>query len=222
MVKFQPFAGATNRTATFVLQKGQSTSYPVPYVVWDTVSTPSEDMPLSKVLEITTQLELQAHLVREEDRSSPWQVSSGADRISISHLAGKSSYVARKGVSTSANAVYWLEFLSQAGNSNYMVRNVTAGAKKKVAEEVFSLEADACYPMVRGKDVHKWLSQQSLYIVFPHEAGRGIHAIPEKTFRRTSPLAYQWLKSHESLLQARKEYAKFLEPQGDVAAHLRV
>jgi hypothetical protein len=217
MVSLKPFEGATNRTCTFVFEIGKETRYPVPYEIWKPKSGPIDiDSTLDAVRKVTSVVLAEASPVKPEVPNSPWQINAGKMEASaLNKVAGSSSYIARKGVSTSANGVYWVEFLDKGGGKTFVVRNHTKGAKLKIEEQTFRVESERLYPLLRGRDCTKWLSKPELFIVFPHERGHGIHAIPEATLKSHFPLAYEHLRKHRALLSKRKEYTKFLEPQGD-------
>jgi SAM-dependent methyltransferase len=217
MVAMNPFEGAANRTATFVFEVGKETTYPVPYAVWRPESGPvNSDMTLEAVYRSVIVSRDEARPVKPTVANSPWQISSGKMEASVlDKVSGRSDYVARKGVSTSANAVYWVEFISQGPKGTLLVRNITAGAKRKVEGKTFAVESDIVHPLLRGKDCTKWVTSPQVFILFPHESGRGIHAIPEAILKQRFPLTYAYFKDHHALLSERKEYQKFLEPQGD-------
>ena len=217
MVKIRPFEGAANRTSTFAFEVGKKTTFPVVYEVWEHTDEPVDpDLPLGAVMNRVRITAGHASPVRANVPNSPWQVTFGRREASgLDRLAGKSSYVARKGVSTSANGVYWVEFVQKAVGKTCLVRNYVKGAKKKVEQLTFQVECDVLYPLLRGKDSKRWHSSPQLFIVFPHESGRGIHAIPEATFKVRYPLAHSHFRKYRSVLAMRKEYRKFLLPQGD-------
>jgi hypothetical protein len=71
MSDFQPFEGATNRTAVFVCRKSSKPfQYPVPYIVWRKKAPGriEQDFTLDKVLQATERREIAAIPV---DRQQP-------------------------------------------------------------------------------------------------------------------------------------------------------
>ena len=217
MVSLKPFEGAANRTCTFAFEVGPETQYPVPYQIWKAKSGPIEiDAQLDEVLRDVTVQSAEASPVKPEVPNSPWQINtSKKDASALAKLAGSSSYVARKGVSTSANGVYWIQFIAKGPSDSFIVKNYIKGAKLKIEERTFPVESETVYPLLRGRDCRKWLARPELFIIFPHQKGHGIHAIPETAFRSSFPKAYEYLRGHRKALASRKEYAKFLQPQGD-------
>jgi hypothetical protein len=73
LVELQPFEGASNRTATVVLQKGEGTEYPAGYTLWRKAKPGKVGMDLSleEVEERTTRRLLSARPVNEAEPTSP-------------------------------------------------------------------------------------------------------------------------------------------------------
>jgi hypothetical protein len=90
----QPFEGATNRTAAFVLDRDVETVYPVRWVDWQTQGSrrPKTTSALTDVLKGTTRVEMVASPVRARDRTSPWLTVASGDVAALRQAIGKSPY----------------------------------------------------------------------------------------------------------------------------------
>jgi hypothetical protein len=133
MVALQPFEGASNRTAVMVLEKGNPTTYPVPYTVWRKVKGArfTYDSTLEEVINATVRLNFNAEPVDPTDPTSPWLTARPKAIKAVRKVLGKSDYEAHEGVNTGgANAVYWVNIVLKRPDGLVVVRNITEGGKK--------------------------------------------------------------------------------------------
>ncbi len=218
--EMQLFEGATNRTAVFILRKGQPTKYPVNYAYWRKKETGRKgsfdyDTSLEEVTARTERLNFKAQPVKPGDVTSAWISGRPLAIKGVSKLLGESDYVAHEGVNTGgANAVYWFEILRDHGDGTVTARNVTEGAKRKVESVQVRLEKAILYPMLRGRDVKKWKAEPSVHLLFVQdvEKRRGIEL---NRFKTGNPLAFKWLDSHRKLLLQRAAYKRYFRPERD-------
>jgi hypothetical protein len=204
----QPFEGATNRTAVLVLQKGQRTSGTVPYYVWR--KTGKVSVPFTASLEeakgYLTSRQAYAEPVDSADPTSAWLTANRPALRALRKVLGKSDYRAYAGAySGGANAVYWLQILKHNRDGTVEVRNITEGAKREIKPGVHTIEADLLYPLLRGREVKKWLVSSAgdarFLIVQDPQRRRGI---PEEELRDRLPRTYRYLKKYEKELRQRK------------------
>jgi hypothetical protein len=210
MVALQPFEGAANRTAVGIFGKGHAVQYPVNYTYWKKKgrgrgSAVGFDTPYSTAFEEKiVGRQWQAEPVNPRDLNSAWITGRAKAIASIRRVIGPSEYKARIGVYTGgANGVYWVEALAERPPNLLMVANVTEGAKKKVARTQGAVEAELVYPLLRGRDVSRWIAEPSLSILLTHEKGEKLNAIPTAAMQRRFPRAYSYLRKYEGFLQNR-------------------
>ena len=208
LTDFQPFEGASNRTATIILVKGKPTSFPVPYVYWrkKTDNTPSQD---DSLLEVKKKIHFINNLAVPvgKDKTSPWLTDSAEVIDVLKKVIGKSSYSAVMGIHTyGANAVYFLDVIRKVNDSTSLVTNITHGAKRKVPKIETSVENSLLYPLLRGRDINRFLTMPNQKIIFPYTIDGKI--IPETIMRIKYPKAYEYLKKHKSFLESRSEYRR--------------
>ncbi len=208
MVKLKPFEGATNRTSVLIVEKGQRTSYPVPYTVWNKrdVRTPlPEEATLSEILDRTARKNFIAQPVDKSDLQSPWLTGRPKALRALKEMLGQSTYVAHVGVHTGgANGVFWVNVLDDRPDGMLLVSNMTEGAKREVESIQIALEPDFVFPLLRGRDVHRWSARPSAYILAPQESERPDKAIPEDTLKQSFPKTYAYLKRFEVALNQRQ------------------
>ncbi len=236
LVELQPFEGATNRTALLVLQKGERTTYPVPYTLWrkrraESPSLPSVDddetrrgrrhrptefdqqSTLGQVMQATTQTELSARPVDAKDTASSW-LTVGDDALkAVRKVTGKSDYEAHAGVCTWLNSVYWLRVKSARPDGKVVCENVTEGAKTKVPQlRDVVLEPDLLYPLLRGRDVQRWQAQPSAHLLMVQDPVKR-RGIDESELKQRCPDTHRYLKRFESLLRQRSGYIRYFKPE---------
>lgn len=202
-VEVQPFQslGASNKTATIILQKGYETTYPVPYKKWrKTIKgiIDSDDLLESVNTKIDSTdkiaVPLRNNLVSEHNNSS-WLIADEEEVESLHNLVGKSEYRGRKGIDTSANGIYWVEVL---GNSRgrIMVRSTPENSRKEIPHYQSIIEPDLVYPLVRGRDIKKWFYKTPYSIIVPyHENLKKV--LSREELKEKTPLTYDYFYEHE-------------------------
>jgi hypothetical protein len=209
MVSLQPFEGASNRTAVMVLEKGKPTTYPVPYTVWRKVKGArfTYDSTLEEVTNATKQLNFVAEPVNPSDPTSPWLTARPKAIKAVRKVLGKSDYEAHEGVNTGgANAVYWVDIVYKRPDGLVVVRNITEGAKVKVDEVTETIEPDLLYPLLRGRDVQRWETEPSAWIIVPHTPETRMRPIQMASMQKHYPNTYAYLKRFEAVLNQRKGF----------------
>lgn len=208
MVALQPFEGASNRTAVMVLKKGEPTAYPVPYTLWRKKKGVrfTYDSSLAQVLSATVRLRFAAEPVDPNDPTSPWLTAHPHALTAIYKVLGQSDYKAHEGVNTGgANGVYWVEIIDRRPDGLVLVRNLTQGAKVQVPEVIEAVEPDLLYPLLRGRDVQRWQTEPSAYIIMPRAHTPPYDVIPIDHMQKDYPWTYAYLKRFEEVLHARAD-----------------
>ena len=211
MVSLQPFEGASNRTAVMVLEKGDPTTYPVPYTVWRKVKGArfTYDSTLEEVTNATVRLNFVAEPVNPSDPTSPWLTARPKAIKAVRKVLGKSDYKAHEGVNTGgANAVYWVDIVYKRPDGLVVVRNITEGAKVKVDEVTEPIEPDLLYPLLRGRDVQRWKAQPSAWILMVQDPEER-QGYGEEWLQENYPRTYGYLKRFEEVLRERAAFKRY-------------
>jgi methylase of polypeptide subunit release factors len=212
MSSFQPFEGATNRTAVVVLGKGRTVTYPVPYTFWQkTVSGRSigYDSDLEEVTGMTRRVQMLAKPVKEDDLTSPWITARPKALRAIQKILGPSDYRAYEGSNTGgANGVYWLEVLSKRPDGLLVVRNITEGARRQVEQITTEIESDLVYPLLRGRDVQQWQAVPSAHILMVQDPSTR-RGIDEEIMQVKYPKTWAYLKRFEPVLRQRAAFKRY-------------
>lgn len=207
-VAVAPFASATNKTATFVVQKGEPTKYPVKYRVWEPVDRFDRDSAtLTEVTEKTTRRDAWAHPSDPTRAGSLWLISDSA--TPHTGASGLGTYRARLGVETKLEAVYRVRLKDQPTSTTAHIENIRDRAKIPVDATTAEIELDLLHPYVTGASIGLWnASSPGLYVV-PHTKETGIRPIGEDVMRSAYPRTYAYLARFRSLLENRSLHKRW-------------
>ena len=211
---FQPFEGATNRTAVFVAGKSNKPfKYPVPYIVWEKheKGAISQDYSLVEVKARTTRREFAAEPVASTQPTSPWLTASKEALPGIKKVIGASDYQANAGSCTWLNGVYWIRIVETLKDGNLLIENLHDVGKIKVEHIQTVIEPDLVYPLLRGRDVLRWKAEPSAYIVLANGTEK-LAGIPEAEMKRERPKTFAYLNEFEDRLRKRSGFKLYFKP----------
>jgi hypothetical protein len=216
---FQPFEGATNRTAAFVWRKGSATTYPMRnYREWRKKGPKKPDFWAGwrETQELLRARMLAAEPVDSEDPTSAWLTAPRQAKSGMRKVLGPSEYQARAGAySGGCNPVYWLEIVRRNPDGTVLVRMITEGAKTEIPPpHQHTIEPDLLYPLLRGRDVKRWSATPEpnhMFLVTQDPAKRV--GILEEVMREAYPRTYAYLERYEDVLRQRAAYERYFQPQ---------
>jgi hypothetical protein len=193
----QVFDGATNRTSLMILEKRPKPfQYPVPYKLWHGPSRIGQSVRLTDALELVTIEDQSAIPVARDKQTSAWLTAAPGALPAIRKLLGASDYTAYAGVfSGGLNGCYWLNIAKTVGK-DILVENLHDVGKIKVQRVQVAIEPDLVYPLVRGRDVRRWVAAPSGYIILAQDATKG-KGVPEAQMRSEQPKTFAYLKRFE-------------------------
>jgi hypothetical protein len=210
---FQPFMAAANRTAIFACTKSKSpTRYPVPYTVWTKTRRGriGVDEPLGEARAATKRRKLGAVPVDPDKPTSPWLTAPKAALTALRKVIGKSNYRGYEGVNTGGlNGVYWVRVIREVPDG-VLIENLYDVGKIKVERVRCAIEPDLLYPLLRGRDVHRWRAEPSAHIILAQDPQTRT-GIPESEMRRRWPKTYTYLKRFEKQLRLRSVFLKYFD-----------
>lgn len=208
LTDFQAFEGASTRAATFVWEKGQSTTYPVEYVLWQKTAyrrAIDQDASLTEVLGMTRRLPFAARPVNGDDPTSAWLTARPAAVDAIARILGASDYQAHAGAySGGANGVYWVELVHERPDGTIVVRNIVDGVKRAIEQVTVDVELTYLYPLLRGSEVRRWSAKPSAYILLVQDPATK-RGVPERLLQRDAPRTHRYFKRFEGQLALRKD-----------------
>ena len=210
----KPFDGVSNFPALLVVERGESTKYPITYKKWS-----AKDSKNKTIRSFSDASNFRAKATSEnlyakpapggKNDSRPWLIASKKEHQIFKYVfnQGKSNYVARKGITTDRHAIFWVDILDAAViNGNITIRNrVQEGRTKGIPEVTDIVEAEHVFPMLRGKDVTKFCATPTpFYSLVPQ---REMHGDPDLAF--SYPNTYQFLEQFKEQLKARSSLNRF-------------
>lgn len=122
-------------------------------------------------------------------------------------------YRARKGVDTSANAIFWIKEKRKVKSNLKLVDNSPEASRKEIPYvSDFPLEMDYIYPLLRGKDVKKWRYDSKYSIVLPYTTDGRV--VDKEQMMITCPNTFDYFFAEEhkfaDVLKNRATYKKFI------------
>lgn len=209
MVNLNPFEGASNRTAVIVLQKGTTTSYPVPYNQWSK-RLPGRVPETASLEEVVASCRVRQHVaqpVDSGDTTSSWMSGRRRSLRAAAKVVGQSDYQARAGASTWMNGVYWLR-IEEEVPGGVLVSNLPETGKATLDSVQVVLEPDLLYPLLRAGDVSRWHAQPvfSILMVQDPKKRRGYD---EDWLKTQYPRTYAYLSRFRDVLASRSGYRRY-------------
>lgn len=225
-VEVEPFKdlGVSNKTATIILQKDEINTYPVVYKKWYKCNKNIIGSNESKEDVFERQIECKKFYASPiNEYNSPWMIATRNEKKIFDKMINKEgspSYRARKGVDTSANAIFWVKEKKRMKSDLILVDNSPGNSRKKISQiSDFPVEKEHIYPLLRGKDVKKWRYNTEYSIVLPYTNDGKV--IGKKELLSTCPnmFDYFYLDRHGFIpvLKERATYKKFILRQDEHA-----
>ena len=226
MVAVKPFHEVTNRTSVMLIQKGERTTYPVPYFQWAPKKRIQEIDSLNAVMQKISVIDMKATPIggtaTEEGLRSPWLTLPVDEEKDLTNIIGASDYKGRKGVEPlGAKGIYVLqEPVQVSGNRIRICNSLERGRLREITElgeHEGLIEDDFVYSLVSGRNLDRWGVNSYAYILLPHINAKGPHnAVPESDLKVKYTKTYEWLLHWKNiLLETRKRNGKFYDPKYD-------
>jgi type I restriction-modification system DNA methylase subunit len=210
--EFQPFEGATNRTAVVTFQKGKPTTYPAEYAFWRKKQPKNRvnfDGDLDEVLESIGPKQWKAEPVEKDEPTSPWLTARPQALKAMHKAIGASRYRAYEGANTGGlSGAYWLNITSPNSDGTLIVENLHGEGKIDVPSVETSIEADHVYPLLRGRDLQRWRVRSTAYLLMVQDVSSR-RGIDEENLRQGQPLTYRYLQRFEDQLVKRAAFRKY-------------
>ena len=204
MVDLKPFQAA-NKTSIFVMEKGASTSYPVPVTQWKRkpgLGTIPMEWSLEQVKAHTTRHSLDATPIDPNKVSSSWQTIDKASYSTLKKVKGVNPYKAYRGASTEPYGVFWLQIKEVRPDGLIVVSNMHDRGKRKVPEVTSSIENNLVYPAVSGGDLVRFGFRLNFYVLLAQDPSKR-KPYPASWLSHQLPLTYAYLKQFEKVLLTR-------------------
>jgi hypothetical protein len=217
--ELQLFEGATNKTAVFVMRKGEPQKYPLRYTYWLKKEAGRKgsfdyDATLEEVTSKTERKDWVAEPADDADQTSAWLTGNKWVVKTVKKVLGKSAYHAHLGVNAGGgSAVYYFELLGKPdGDGIVMARNLVENAKRKIESVQTELEMKFLHPLLKGQDVDTWNAKPSAHLLFVQDV-QTRRGLAHDKLEGTQVL--KWLELHEKMLRQRAAYKRYYKPDRD-------
>jgi hypothetical protein len=209
---FQPFEGASNRTATITSTVSKSpTKYPVQYFKMDLRISKEALESSFHDPEPFTVTNLEATPV-SADKTSAWSVLPKGMAKVVDKLRGVSNYSARIGAhSGGAAGVFWVD-VKEHQKKLALISNRWDAGRNKYDPITASVEAKLVRPLLRGRDVHRWKTESSLSILIPYEVNNDGRAITESQMKKDFPRTLEYFNNFRAKMLKRPHYIQHFKP----------
>ncbi|MFN3762035.1 MAG: N-6 DNA methylase [Anaerolineae bacterium] len=208
-----PFEGVSNFPVLLLLERDGATEYPVPYRVWKPPLVNGRAVrgfpSAAQFLRNAVCEEYWAAPVPGTD-NGPWLRGTLTDH----HLwrkifgRGRSAYVARKGVTTDCNGVFFVRILQVTPDrQNCQIQNEpTLGKRLEIPQVTEWVESEHLFPLLRGRNVAPFSAHPDpqFYLLLPQ---RGMHGDPD--LPKTAPKTYRFLSRFKTYLERRSSYRRY-------------
>ncbi|WP_157049104.1 Eco57I restriction-modification methylase domain-containing protein [Syntrophomonas palmitatica] len=207
----KPFEGATNKPALVVIEKGKKTKYPVKWTVWKRINRNpiGDSYDLKEVKRETDVVKLVAHPLKNE--GDPWLtvLPSLLDQcLALVRKDESDYYLARKGICTDCNGIYYGNILSKRGKQQVTFENSPElGRNNKVTKVRANIEKSLIYPIARGREVSAFhWNFSGVYGIVPQS---GMDGFPRLTMLRQYPKALNFFNNFNAILPTRASFRRY-------------
>lgn len=198
LVELRPFEGAVNRTSLLVLKKGR-TNFPIKSTSF-TGDSVSMEMSLEDVLNKTKRMKMIIKPITNNPES-PWMMIEPQMEKIVQKVLGASTYRAYAGIFVGLNGAYWVDVKDKSGG-NIVVTNLAEEGKTDLQQITATVEPDLVYPLLRGRDVDKWIVKPSAYWILPID--KEGNSLSDRDLKVKYPKAYSYFSKFKEPLLARQ------------------
>jgi hypothetical protein len=212
---FQPFEGATNRTATIIVAVSNTpTTYPVEYVKVELCNNswkPDDYGEITTPQFVMTQLEA---VPIGDDKASSWSILPKGMTKTLFKMRGSSSLTARIGAhSGGAAGVFWVDVLKR-DKKLVLISNRWDAGRNKFDPITTSVEPSFVRPLIRGRNVDRWIAKPSLSIIIPYDDENNGKAITETRMKKEFPQTFDYFEKFKTKMLKRPHYMQHFKPSG--------
>lgn len=212
-----PFEGVSNHAALLMFRSGCRTRYPVTYRRWTPAGAKGGPkrhyLSAEQFVSEAAKFDELACPVPGTD-AGPWLKGSRSQHEVWRKLFGPAahSYVARKGITTDANGVFFVSVLdTQATSLTCRIRNhPEIGKRSEIPAMTATIEKEHVFPLLRGRGVSAFKAEPDpdFSVIVPQ---RGMHGDPDLPV--SHPLTYRYLKRFRETLATRSSFRRFQAKQ---------
>lgn len=215
--KVAPFEGVTNHPALLTFRTGQATRYPVTYRWWTPASADGQPKRsyanAEEFVLAAKKFDDLAAPVPGTD-AGPWLKGTRTQHQVWQHVfaPGTHDYVARKGITTDANGIFFVRALEAdpRGGLCQIENDPTLGKREGMAKVKARVETEHLFPLLRGRGVaaFKATTDPDYCVLVPQRGMHGSPALPAE-----APATFRYLNRFQPVLKQRSSFRRFQKKQ---------
>jgi hypothetical protein len=209
----KPFDNVSNSPTFLVIQRDRKTLFPIPYRIWSAQNAAGRRMRRFENAEAfrqqATQKNVLAQPVPGGNGARPWLIGTQEEHKVFAKVFGlpNPAYIARKGVTTDRNGIFWVRLLKSISKAIVQIENASdIGRTKGIPKKRGLIEKEHLFPLLRGREVRAFsaVPHNELRILLPQS---GMHGDPDLPMH--SPGTFRFLNSFKNILINRSSYKRF-------------
>jgi hypothetical protein len=212
-----PFDGVSNHPTLLIFRTGSPTRYPVTYRWWTPAGAarqPKRSYASAEefVLEAKKFDDLAAPVPGTD--AGPWLKGTRTQHQVWQHVFALRThdYVARKGITTDANGIFFVRVLEsdKASGLSEIENDPTLGKRENIATVKRNVETEHLFPLLRGRGVSAFKANvdPDYAALVPQRGMQGNPALPSEF-----PATYRFLKRFKNILEQRSSFRRFQKNQ---------
>ncbi|WP_318345688.1 DNA methyltransferase family protein [Flagellimonas baculiformis] len=211
-----PFEGVTNHPTMLVVQRDRKMEYPIPYIIWEPALENGKKKKRyassEEFVHRATPLHLLAKPVAGTD-AGPWIVGTRSQQEywdTIFDAASPAAYIARKGVTTDRNGIFFVRVEEGQSDECWIVNDPSVGRTTGIPVVRKQVEKTHVFPLIRGRGVSAFSAEidPDYKLLIPQREMHGDPSLPT-----TAPKTYRFLRSFKDILENRSSYKRFQKGQ---------
>jgi hypothetical protein len=202
-----PFSpDASNKPIFLVSKVGEPNVYPVATSQWERLTPGIRIGPDWHTTQgALREVEGESQPVDASVVTSAW---SFAPAGTVLIAGGSNEWQFGLGINTrGANGIFFVDVLSKKPNAQGQVEIVNDpanGRNEAVQARRGRVESELVYPLMRGREVGRWVANWDSHIILPYRQEAMGSVIPESVMREKFRSAHRWLSSFRRILKARR------------------
>jgi hypothetical protein len=133
-----------------------------------------------------------------KEYNSSWIIGTNKELTIFSKMLTDENpnYKARKGVDTSANAIYWLKIKKDIPTNKVLADNSPENSRKEIKSiENVVIEKDLLYPLLRGSGIRRWIAEPEYDFIVPYTSDGKV--LPVEDLKINYPKTYDYFYKKE-------------------------
>ena len=208
-----PFEGVSNFPTLLVLERDETTEYPILYRVWEPPIVNGTVVRTFTSADQFRQMASYRELLAAPvpgTTAGPWLIGTKSEHELWQKIfgPGEPHYRARKGVTTDRNGIFFVRVCKVAddGKTCWIQNDPSVGRRTGIPKVTAIVETEHVFPLLRGRGVRSFsaVPDPDYRILLPQRGMHGDPRLPE-----TAPYTYRFLAQFKDELVQRSSYKRY-------------